>query len=143
MSQLVEEPAIDGWFTMESESAHLIGSRCDNCGTYYFPKELSHCRNPRCGGNEFTEVRLSRIGKLWSYTNACYKPPEPFVASEPFEPFAIAAVELEKEKMIVLGQMASGSELHHLKIGDHVELVIEPLHESNGVKKMIWKWRPV
>src|SRR6056297_3354803 len=83
MSGKPQTPAIDGWHTMAS-SPHLIGTRCRSCGTYSFPKQAHYCRNPDCEGTEFEELELSRTGHIWSYTNACYKPPEPYVAAEPF-----------------------------------------------------------
>lgn len=135
--------AIDGWYTMDSDTPHLIGAQCDSCGTYYFPKMLKYCKNPACEGTEFSEVELSRTGKVWSYTNAGYQPPEPFVAKDPFEPFAIAAVELEKEQMIVLGQVVEGVGVDQLKVGQDMELVLETLHEDDESNKVVWKWKPV
>ena len=137
------QAAIDGWYTLDRSQPQLLGSRCTECGSYYFPKTLSYCRNPQCDSSEFEEVPLSRHGKIWSYTNACYKPPEPFVADDPFEPFAIAAVELEKEQMIVMGQVVKGIDTDQLKVGQDVELVLETLHQEDGVDKVIWKWQPV
>lgn len=136
-------PALEGWFTVDAECPHLLGSQCESCGTYYFPKQSNFCKNPSCDGETFVEVPLSRTGKIWSFTNACYKPPEPFVAAEPFEPYAIAAVELEKEKMIVLGQVVTGVDVAELKAGMDVELVLETLFEDEESTKLTWKWKPV
>ena len=53
------------------------------------------CRNPACSGEEFESVELSRRGSVWSYTDAQYQPPPPYVSrTDPYEPFALAAVEL-------------------------------------------------
>jgi hypothetical protein len=134
--------AIEGWFSLE-DPPHLIGSRCRSCGTYFFPKLSSYCRNPVCEGTTFEEVKLSRTGRIWSYTNACYQPPPPFVAPEPFVPFAIAAVELEAERMIVLGQVISGVGVTQLKVGMPVELVLEPLYREGDTDKLVWKWKPL
>jgi len=135
-------PAIDGWYTMDADEPHLIGSRCSGCGTYFFPKQATYCKNPDCDSSEFEEVELSRTGKVWSYTNACYQPPEPFVAPDPFEPYALAAVELEKEQMVIMGQVADGLGVEALKVGMPMELVLETLHEDEEDTKIIWKWRP-
>lgn len=135
------EPFLTGWFTLDEQAPQLLGSRCTSCGTYYFPKlAAGFCRNPDCNGETFEEAPLSRTGKLWSFTNAAYQPPEPYpqVEKENFEPFAIAAVELEKEKMIVLGQIVAGTGVEQLKAGMAMELVLEPL--SDG--KLTWKWKP-
>lgn len=135
-------PAIDGWHTMDAKP-HLIGTRCEQCGTYFFPKQSDYCRNPQCDSTDFLEVELSRTGKIWSYTNACYKPPAPFVAQEPFVPYAIAAVQLETEQMVVLGQVIEGLMVADLKVGMAMELVLEPLHETDNDIKVTWKWQPL
>ena len=134
-------PVLEGWFTLDTGAPQLLGSRCTSCGTYYFPKLKTFCRNPDCVGEKFEEVPLSRTGTVWSFTNAVYQPPEPYVQvdKDAFVPFAIAAVELEKEKMIVLGQVVAGVGVESLKAGIDVELVLEPL--SDG--KLTWKWKPV
>lgn len=134
--------AIEGWYTMDSDEPRLLGTRCDECGTYYFPKQESYCRNPGCDSEKFSEVPLSREGTIWSYTNACYQPPEPFVAADPFEPFSIAAVELDEEKMIVLGQVIEGVGVEQLRVGQRVELVLETLYEDDETNKVVWKWKP-
>ena len=141
MSDKPLAPAIEGWHTMDAKP-HLIGTRCRGCGTYFFPKQAQYCRNPACDSTEFDEVELSRTGHIWSYTNACYQPPAPYVAADPFEPYAIAAVQLEKEQMTVLGQVVEGVSVEDLKVGMPMELVLETLHETDEDIKITWKWCP-
>ena len=136
-------PAIEGWFTMDADDPRLLGTRCTDCGTYFFPKEEVACRNPRCAGTDFDEVPLSARGKLWSFTNNCYAAPAPFIAPDPFVPYAIAAVELAEERMVVLGQMVAGTEVSDLKAGMEVELVLEKLYEDDASEYMVWRWKPV
>lgn len=136
-------PALEGWFTMDAEKPHLIGTQCKSCNTYYFPKQSLFCKNPACNSDAFDEVQLSRTGKIWSFTNACYQPPEPYIAADPYVPYAIIAVELEKEKMVVLGQAVEGVDVSQLKAGMDVELVLEKLFEDEQSVKMTWKWKPV
>ncbi len=134
--------AIEGWYTLD-EPPRLLGSRCNSCGSYYFPRlSAGFCRNPACEGTSFESVPLSRTGRIWSYTNACYQPPPPFVSPQPFVPFAIAAVELAAERMIVLGQVASGVEVGQLKVGMPMELVLETLYSEGELDKLVWKWKP-
>jgi hypothetical protein len=135
--------ALEGWFTLDVEKPHLLGTQCKSCGTYYFPKQSVFCKNPACNGESFDEVQLSRTGKIWSFTNACYQPPEPYVAADPYVPYTIIAVELEKEKMVVLGQAVEGVDVSQLKAGMNVELVLEKLFEDEQSIKMTWKWKPV
>lgn len=136
-------PVLDGWFTLDAEQPHLLGTRCTSCGTYYFPKQSLYCKNPACDSDTFEEVELSRTGKLWSFTNAMYQPPEPFVAEDPHVPYTIVAVELDKEKMIVMGQGVQGVECSDLKAGMEMELVLDTLFETDEEQKITWKWRPV
>jgi len=142
MSNKPLAPAIDGWHTMDAKP-HLIGTQCKHCGTYFFPKQSQYCKNPGCDSTDFREVELSRTGHIWSYTNACYQPPLPFVAADPFAPYAIAAVQLEEEQMMVLGQVVEGVSVADLKVGMPMELVLEPLHETDDDIKVTWKWQPL
>jgi len=142
MSNRKRGAALEGWYTLE-DPPHLLGCKCRTCGTFFFPRLTGFCRNPACEGTTFEEVKLSRTGRIWSYTNACYQPPPPFVAPEPFVPFAIAAVELAAERMIILGQMAAGIDVAQLKVGMAVELILEPLYAQGDTDKMVWKWKPL
>lgn len=136
-------PAVEGWFTTGSEP-RLLGTRCTSCGTVFFPKAAGFCRNPDCRGREFEEVALSPRGTVWSYTDAQYQPPAPYIpAAEPYEPFALAAVELAEEQVVVLGQVAAGYGVDDLSVGASVELVVEPLYELDGVPHLIYRWKPV
>jgi uncharacterized OB-fold protein len=136
-------PAVEGWFTTGAEP-RLLGTRCTSCATVFFPRASGFCRNPECRGREFDEVELSRVGKVWSYTDAQYEPPPPYIAAAGgHEPFAIAAVELAAEQMVILGQVADGYGVDDLSVGATVELVVEPLYELDGVKHLIYRWKPV
>lgn len=135
-------PAIEGWFTTGSEPA-LLGSRCTACGTVFFPRASGFCRNPGCTGEEFEEAELSRRGTVWSYTDAQYQPPAPYVArTDPYEPFALAAVELP-EGLVVVGQVADGYGVADLRVGGEVELVVETLYADETGDRSIWRWKPV
>lgn len=136
-------PAVEGWFTLDDEAPALLGSKCTSCGNFAFPKETYFCRNPHCQGREFAETALSRTGKVWSYTNAGYQPPEPYVAADPYVPFAIAAVELAAEQMVVMGQVVPGVDVDDLSVGDEVELVLDTLYEDDEHEYVVWKWRPL
>jgi len=140
----VRVPAVEGWFTLgdEGEPA-LLGSRCTSCGTYAFPAEKQFCRNPDCEGQEFETVELSRRGKIWSYTDARYQPPPPYVPADPYVPFCLAAVELATEKLVVMGQVVGGVTVADLAVGDEVELVIETLYAEDDTEFVVWIWRPL
>lgn len=136
-------PAVEGWFESNGPNPHLIGGQCEKCGTISFPREKSFCKNPSCDSTSFRAVPLSQRGRIWSYTNACYKPPAPYVASDPYVPFGIAAVELEKEGMVVMGQLAHGVRVEDVRVGMEVELVVETLFATEEKELLVWKWKPV
>jgi uncharacterized OB-fold protein len=137
-------PAIDGWFTIDDEPV-LLGNRCTTCGTVFFPQGSFFCRNPDCDGDSFEPARLSRQGRIWSFTDAQYQPPPPYIppAAGDYQPFALAAVELEAEQMVVLGQVASGFSVEDLHVGQPVELVVESLYSDDDHDYVVYKWRPI
>jgi uncharacterized OB-fold protein len=136
-------PAIEGWFTLDADEPALLATRCRSCSTYFFPRETFFCKNPDCLGREFDEVELSRTGTVWSFTNNCFQPPPPYVSPDPFVPYAIAAVTLDAEKMVVLGQVVPGYDIADLRAGQRVELVLDPLYEDEDHEYLVWKWKPI
>jgi uncharacterized OB-fold protein len=62
--------------------------------------------------------------------------------TDPFEPVAVAAVELENEKMVVLGQVVADVTTADLEIGMEMELVLDTLFEDEENDVVVWKWRP-
>jgi hypothetical protein len=64
------------------------------------------------------------------------------VSPEPFEPYAVVAVELNEEKMVILGQLADGYSAADISLGQEMELVLGTLFEDDENEYMIWKWRP-
>jgi uncharacterized OB-fold protein len=134
-------PVIEGWFTTGERPA-LLGSRCTECRSTFFPPTEGFCRNPACGGEEFESVPLSRRGTVWSYTDAQYQPPPPYIpATDPYQPFALAAVELP-EGLVVLGQLAEGYGVADVRVGSEVELVVETLYVDESGPRTVWRWLP-
>ena len=135
-------PAVEGLFTLDFEQPHLIGEKGKSRGSYFFPKHLAGS-DPACvNDEELEEVLLSRTGKIWSYTASNYPPPLPYVGvKDPWEPFVLAAVELKKEKIVILGQMTEATKLEDVSVGSEVELVLETLYEDDENEYMVWKWR--
>ena len=146
MATRTRVPALgaEGWFSLDEAEPHLLGMRCTTCGTYVFPKADHGCPNPACVGTEFDEVPLSRRGTIWSYTDARYQPPSPYVVPTPEHvPFAIAAVELATEGIVVMGQVVAGVSVDDLTVGQEVELVVDVLFSDDDTDHLIWKWKPV
>tara|TARA_B100000953_G_scaffold296329_1_gene288980 strand:+ start:3209 stop:3667 length:459 start_codon:yes stop_codon:yes gene_type:complete len=137
----IEVPAVEGFFTIEEET-HLIGGRFKKSGSYCFPKSLGGS-DPDFPEDEIEEVLLSRVGKIWSYTNSAYPPPPPFIAAEPYVPIVIAAVELEEEKMVIIGQVVNGYSVEDLSVGMPVEVKVGTLYEDSEYRYLTWMWKPL
>ncbi|MFF7358271.1 MULTISPECIES: Zn-ribbon domain-containing OB-fold protein [Streptomyces] len=137
-------PAVAGWFAGEDDDFRLLGTRCPSCATVFFPREDTYCRNPHCQGASLEEAPLSRTGRIWSYTDSHYRPPSPYVSDRelPWEPYALIAVELEAERIVVLGQAAPGVTVADLTVGMEVEVVPGVLHEDAETTWTTWHWRP-
>ena len=140
---LSELPAIDGWWDHDSVGQpHLVGGKCPQCETYVFPPRANNCPNPACTGDVLEQVPLSRRGTVWSYTENRYPPPAPYPAADPFEPFAIAAVELADEGLIILGKVVAGTLAADLKVGMEMELTTMPLYtDDDGVERSVYAWQ--
>lgn len=137
-------PVVAGWFSGEGDDFRLLGTRCTRCASVFFPREDSRCRNPGCAGDDLEEIPLSRRGHVWSYTDSRYRPPSPYVtdAELPWEPYALIAVELESERMVVLGQAVPGVTVADLAVGMEVEVVPGVLGEDAETTWTTWFWRP-
>ena len=112
------------------------------CGTYVFPPRDGACPNPSCDSDELLPTPLSRSGNVWSYAENRYAPPLPYRASDPFEPYALVAVQLEAEGIIVLGQAPKGILAVDLKVGMRMQLETDVLYNEDGVDYMVYVWAP-
>jgi uncharacterized OB-fold protein len=143
VSEATAIPAVEGWFTV-GDDPHLIGGRCTACGTYVFPPRPTGCPNPACPNDDLEQVPLSTSGTAWSYTENRYAAPPPFVAAEPFEPYALAAVELAAEGLVVLGKVRTGIFAADLCVGMAMRVGIESLfRDADGVDHLVWVWEPL
>jgi uncharacterized protein len=134
-------PAVDGLFVAEPE-ARLIGGRGRSQQSYFFPKDLAG-GDPACRDDDGRdEVLLSRTGTVWSFTSGAYQPPPPYPQSDPYEPFVLAAVQLDDEQLVVLGQMVPSVTIDQMAVGMAVELVTDTLYEDDEHEYLVWKWAP-
>ena len=137
-------PAVPGLFVMDGPNGpQLIGGRGQHHDSYFFPKDLAGS-DPACVGDAAREeVLLSRTGTIWSFTAMNYQPPPPYPQREDYEPVVLAAVELDNEKLVVLGQMVTGTDIATVAVGNRVELAVETHYEDDETEFMMWKWSPL
>lgn len=139
------QPAVAGWFDTVGDRCRLIGTRCARCATVFFPRRDAFCGNPHCAGTEFDEIELSDRGVVWSYTSVNYQPPEPFVTdpNAEWEPYVLLAVELEAERMLVLGQAPPGVTVADVEVGMPVRITSAVLYEEGGTVYTTWNFAPL
>ena len=125
-------PVEEDLFTVPSisgEKTHLIGSKCNFCGTVFFPKRVI-CG--KCYRDGMEEVTLSRTGKVTTWTvirmkSPGYKGEVPYVMGEVVLP----------EGVIVRTQFRGiDPDNPAIKIGDTVEVILEQIYKNsddNGV----------
>ena len=136
------QPAIDGWFATDgSGEPHLIGGKCHQCGTYVFPPRANNCPNPGCAGDELAQVAVAAGHAVELHRTATSRR-RPTPARDPFEPFAVAAVQLADEGLIVLGKVVEGTLAADLEVGMEMELTTMPLFvDDDGVERIVYAWR--
>jgi uncharacterized OB-fold protein len=141
MTKVKRVPAVEGLFSDGSEGPRLLGSKCQACGTPYFPK-TPVCHNPDCPGSKIQDAAFGPRGTLWSCAVQNYPPPPPARYDEPFTPYALGVVDLA-EGLRVMGRVRTDHP-EKLQVGTDVELVLEPLcHEEDGNEVITWQFRPV
>ena len=115
----------------------LIGTKCRNCETVFFPPRYVCPKCRRIGKLE--PYRLKGKGKVISHT-VIHIPPDGF---EVQTPYVIAIVELE-EGPRVTGQITDCNP-ENIKIGDEVELVFRHMGEEDkdGIIYYGYKFRPI
>lgn len=63
--------------------------------------------------------------------------------ADPFVPYTVLAVELDEERMVVLGRLAPDCDPATLTSGAEVEVERGVLYEDDENQYMVWQWRPV
>lgn len=133
-------PIQPGLFTWPSEQPQLIGSRCRDNQVVAFPAQ-KNC--PFSGSLNVEEIRLSRRGRLWTWTVQAFPPPAPYSGSrEGFQAFGVGYIELPEglrvESRLTISDPAK------LRIGMLMELVIVPFdQDASGNTRMTFAFQPV
>jgi uncharacterized protein len=109
---------MSGIITTVNGRAHLVGGRCPGCATHTFPQQAS-C--PCCGGPMEPQA-LPADGTVWSWTVQRFAPKTPYLGATPYQPFALAYVDLGPVKVET---PLSGLAIDDWKIGQPVRLVVD------------------
>jgi len=107
---------------------NLIGTKCENCGTYYYPPRLV-CPPCRRKGT-ISEYQFDGNGEIVTYTTI-YSAPEGFNKATPY---VLAIVQLDEGPKLTAQIVCDPSEV---KIGTRVRSVFRKLGEE-GPDGMIY-----
>jgi uncharacterized OB-fold protein len=125
-------PCRDGLWTIPSspdEKPQLIGSQCPKCGEIFFPVNPV-CIN--CQSQTMNDIKLSRRGKVWTYSTIMLPPPQWYKGAVPFD---LGYVKLPEGVMI--WTRLSGAEPGTFKIGQEVELDIDVMQVDAEGKEIL------
>lgn len=119
-----------------SDEPRLLGSRCTSCGEVTFPKQR-RCAN--CSSDAIEEITLSSRGKLYSFTNVNYPPPDGYKGPVPY---GVGMIELPEGVRVVAHLTESNPD--KLAVGMEMALVIDKLFaEDDGAEVIGFKFKPV
>ena len=140
-------PAVgaEGWFTTDPPA--LLGQRCGRCETIAFPPTSRFCPNPACDGGEddLAPHGLAPTGTIWSYTDARYAPPPPYVGPDR----ALRAVHAGRgrgRRVGAGGAGADGRRRHARRPGRGPAGRAggrHPVRRDGDTDYTMWRWRPI
>ncbi len=115
---MTTRPIADGILT-DDQPPRLIGGRDRETGRIVFPMPAGVAQA------DYDPVPLSRDGTIWSWTVQRFPPKSPpYAGPEPFEPFAVAYVELPGE--VIVESRLTGIDFADLDCGLPVRLTTIP-----------------
>lgn len=125
---------VRGWRHI-SQRYGLIGSKCSQCGTVFFPKRVM-CPECRRKGN-LEDIKLKGNGKIYTYS-VIHTPTEEF---KTIAPYVVAIVELDEGTKLTTQIVDCNPE--DVEIGDEVEMVFRKIREEgdDGVISYGYKFR--
>ena len=125
-------PIREGAFVESQGGGILLANKCKSCGQVFFPK-VEFCLS--CLGEKMEELKLSRRGKLYSYTigrmpSMHFQPPYAIGYVDMPEGVRIfAPLELRKDKPLTVGM--------------DMEVTIEKLWDEDDKEIIGYKFKPV
>ena len=127
----------EGYWTMEADGLHLIGSRCKKCQRNYFPpREVCPQCFPEGLEHEMEKSKLSSRGTLYTYS-IVQVAPKRFLP-----PYVLGYVDFA-EGVRVLGQLIT-TDPSQIKIGMKMQAELGRIAvDEQGNEVMSYKFRPL
>lgn len=118
---------------------NLVGTKCGNCGTVYFPARTFCPKCRRAGIGKVEPYRVARTGKVFTFS-IVHDAPD---CNKMLKPYAVAMVETDDGVMLE-GQLVD-VDLSAVEIGMPVRAVLRKLDEDgrSGVIHYGYKFVPM
>ena len=126
----VTGPAVavrEGLFT-HTDPPRLLGSRCEACGRFQFPRQDT-C--PYCGAPGASAVELSGTGRLWTWTAVTTAPP----GYRGEVPYGFGVVELPEGLRVVT--RLTEADPARLVAGQPMSLVVVPVDVDDAGNQVV------
>jgi uncharacterized OB-fold protein len=133
-------PLKPGYFTVPDDPAEpprFLGSRCETCGEYFFPRRRV-CARPECLSENLTDVEMGPTGTLYSYTFVHF----PLFGSMRVEHvgYGVGQVDLPEGPRV---QLPLAGRQEDFKVGMPLVAELEPMREDDaGREVVIARFRP-
>ena len=134
-------PALSDLFALDNDGVNLIGSKCSNCQTYFFPCYHEQHR-PACKRKEINKILFERTGLLKSYAVQHYQAPLPFKTESSIVPYIIGMVEF-KDAIQIAGIIV-GCNADNLSMGMKMNTTVFELYKNEDGKSVAtWAFEPL
>ena len=132
-------PVEEGLFTMPGtkEGFHLLGSKCQECGTVAFPQKK---RCIKCFGDKIEIIPLSSKGEVATWTVIRMKP----FGYKGQVPYVLGDIQLPEGPHILTQMSGINPEQPEISLGDEVEAILETIYQDeNGNDIVCYKFKKV
>jgi uncharacterized OB-fold protein len=133
------QPIKPGFFTVPDDPAQapkLLGTRCDTCGEYFYPRRAVCAK---CMSRKTSEVELDARGTLYSYTFV-HLPLFGSTNMEHADGYGVGQIDLPEGPRI---QSPLAGKQAEFKVGQALEGELAVLRDDGGTDIMIVRFRPV
>ena len=133
------QPIKPGFFTVPDDPAQapkLLGTRCDTCGEYFYPRRAVCAK---CMSRKISEVELDARGTLYSYTFV-HLPLFGSTNMEHADGYGVGQIDLPEGPRI---QSPLAGKQAEFKVGQALEGELAVLRDDGGTDIMIVRFRPV
>jgi uncharacterized OB-fold protein len=138
-TQRPRRPIKPGFFTVPddlSETPKLLGTRCEACGEYFYPRR-GVCA--KCMSRQTAEVELEARGTLYSYTFV-HLPLFGSTNMEHAEGYGVGQVDLPEGPRV---QAPLAGKQAEFKVGQSLRGELDVLRDDDGTDVMIVRFRPL